>query len=214
MNDICFKLNNKCLYTDEELVNFNIPIFFVCRDDENNKYAVLCIDSEQLVYIVAQCSIESILAMLNSQITLRDFFLHTGSKWKVYAGEDYLSDEVEEITKMQEDELPANQYFELANAKIADYIKRLTEESPIVHYSRSYQQNLVLFNLPVVYQKINIVNNLIDDFSYLSENSGACYTACHYQQDKQVNIFNTEQYGLPLDDQHCFTISRGGLCYV
>ena len=129
MNEVSFKIDERYLYTDEELIEFNIPIFFICQDKNNQKYAVLCVDSEQLIYIVGKVEIKEILLMLNSRITLREFFMNISEKWRILAGEDYMSDELERIEELCEEELPVEgAYFELSNSKIENYKKRLNKE--------------------------------------------------------------------------------------
>lgn len=129
MSEVCFEIEGKRLYVDEELVEFDIPIFFICKDEKNDKYAVLCIDSKKQVYIIVKSDIGSVLQMLASQITLRDFFLNTCERWKVRAGDEYWLDDVEKIEIFQEDELPvAGTHFELENTKIKEYVKKLYEE--------------------------------------------------------------------------------------
>ena len=69
-NTVCFEIDGKALVLDKELITFTIPIFFICYDNDNQKYAVLCTDSEQLNYIVGKVDTNSILAMLNNTLSL------------------------------------------------------------------------------------------------------------------------------------------------
>lgn len=126
---VCFEINGRRLYLDEELVEFDIPLFFICRDADDNCYSVLCTDSEQLNYVVVCSNKRDILDMLNSKITMRALFLKNGRKWRICAGEDYYSDTVEEIDQPAEEELPVKgAFFELRSEKIPSYIRKLENE--------------------------------------------------------------------------------------
>ena len=78
---IFFDLNGKYLYLDHYLVDFDIPIFYICKDDLNNKYAVNCVDSHNGEYIICKTNNLNIKAMLENQLSLRDFMLDSDEKW-------------------------------------------------------------------------------------------------------------------------------------
>jgi hypothetical protein len=189
MGEICFKIGEKYLYLDEELVEFDIPIFFICKDVDNQKYVVLCIDSEELLYVIGKVSIEDILSMLTSEITLRDFFMKVNEKWKVFAGEDYLSDQVEKIEKFQDDELPTvGAYFELSNDKIETYKKRLVQESPMRQHNVIWKEQFLQY--PIQQQKA-IYRNLdkpIEPMMYININEELCYTNWCHKKDGWINL--------------------------
>ena len=128
-NTVCFEIDGKALVLDKELITFTIPIFFICCDNDNQKYAVLCTDSEQLNYIVGKVDTNSILAMLNNTLSLRDFFITAMEKWRILTGDDYTLDRIEKIETLHDDELPKiDTYFDFSNIKIEEYKKQLEYE--------------------------------------------------------------------------------------
>lgn len=45
--ELCFILDNKNIYLDHILVDYEyVPIFFLCKDDECQYYLALCTDIE------------------------------------------------------------------------------------------------------------------------------------------------------------------------
>lgn len=144
-NTICFEINGKSLMLDKALITFTIPIFFICCDDDNQKYAVLCTDSDQLNYIVGKIDTKSILDMLNNTLSLRDFFLAATEKWRILARDDYTLDIIEKIETLHDDELPkTDTYFEFSNIKIEEYKKQL--ECEIENNMYSTEQQLFLMH--------------------------------------------------------------------
>ena len=129
MNDVCFILGKTKLYIDEYLVDFDIPIFFVCKDDNNSKYAVECINTTDLIYVISKVDINDTLKMLNNEITLSDFIRNGKEYWFIKSGDSVENDNVEKNPFLNPDMLPKeNTYFELTNEKISNYIKKLNEE--------------------------------------------------------------------------------------
>ena len=145
---ICFEIDRKSLMLDKELITFTIPIFFICCDDDNQKYAVLCTDSDQLNYIVGEVDAQSILDMLNNTLSLRAFFLAATEKWRILAGDDYTRDIIEKIETLHDDELPKNDtYFDFSNIKIEEYKKQL--ECEIENNISSTEINTVCFQYTI-----------------------------------------------------------------
>ena len=190
MGEVCFEIEGKCLFLDEVLVEFNIPIFFICQDDDSQKYAVLCVDSDELVYIIGKVDIKDILLMLSSETTLRAFFQAITEKWRVYTGEEYCGDEVNRISAFREDELPTEgAYFELSNSKIERYIKKLNEERGLLQYNRNWQNVSLLYFLPQQVREVNIKDNYIfNPIKYTIENHEIGYTSWHCKSNRKSNF--------------------------
>lgn len=132
MDDVCFKIEKNLLFLEKELVEFNIPIFFICNNEENIRYSVLCVDSENLRYLVVQSDTEDILSMLKAEISMKELFLKGKKAWEIEAGEDYNSDIVKkaEVSFIKAEDLPQEgAYFDLKNEKIKEYIKFLKKEN-------------------------------------------------------------------------------------
>lgn len=138
MSDICFILENKNLYVDEYLVDFNIPIFFICKDDDNYKYAVECIDTKALTYVISKVDLTDVLDMLQNKVTLRDFILNGNNFWLIKSGDSIENDIVEVIKEIDSNKLPKeNEFLDLHNKKIENYIKKLEMEK--VSFNSSFE---------------------------------------------------------------------------
>ena len=130
INEVCFKIDSKNLYIDEYLVELNIPIFFICKDDANKKYAVMCENTSTLEYLICSVSINSLIKMLKNELTLYDFIKQSTFKWIIKSGETFESDIIELVTNLPDDYYPKkNEYLALENEKICNYIKRIEKES-------------------------------------------------------------------------------------
>ncbi len=108
-NELCFVVNGENLYLDKVLVAFNeIPIFFVCIDKKDNYYLVLCLDTEQMTYLVLKSSISDIWKMLTQRKTMRDTILHGSIFWMIESGNTPEDDSIEPIKKesIDDDVLP------------------------------------------------------------------------------------------------------------
>lgn len=126
---IQFLINKNKLYLEEVLVEFDIPLFFVCKDDSNNKYIVECIDEHKLEYIVSDTTNKDILDMLNKRCTMYDYIKRGKKYWKVITGENIETDDIEEINELTDDILPVKDaYYEHLSEKIKNYMKKLENE--------------------------------------------------------------------------------------
>ena len=103
INEVCFKIDSKNLYIDEYLVELNIPIFFICKDDANKKYAVMCENTSTLEYLICSVSINSLIKMLKNELTLYDFIKQSTFKWIIKSGETFESDIIELVTNLPDD---------------------------------------------------------------------------------------------------------------
>ena len=127
-NDVCFVINSKNLYVDEYLVELNIPIFFICKDDDNNRYAVICENTSELEYLICRISINSLYKMLKNELTLYDFIYESIEKWILKSGETIESDKVYAVSELRMDYYPKNEYLDLKSTKIVNYIKKIENE--------------------------------------------------------------------------------------
>ncbi len=128
--EICFKINSKNLYIDEYLVELNLPIFFICKDDDNLKYAVMCVNTTTLTYVVCKVTIDSIIKMLKNILSLYRFFMSSDEKWYVQSGDTIETDTCEKLQTLTDNLLPQkNTFLDLHNDKIKTYIERLQQES-------------------------------------------------------------------------------------
>lgn len=124
---LCFKINDRELFLEENLVNFNdIPIFFVCKDKMGYRYTVQCIDTEELSYYIARVLDKNLVAMLEGEISISKLMVDANEKWKVESGDTIESDSVKDIENFEKDSLPKEDaYFTLSNPEINNFKERL-----------------------------------------------------------------------------------------
>lgn len=127
---LCFNIDGNDLYLDKSLIRFNeIPIFFLCRDNNDVIYAVQCIDTEELNYYVVQVDKKNILGLLDNTLTIHDFMTSSKKKWEVQSGENISDDIVKPISQLNEEDLvEKNVYLSLDNTEISNYKDKIQEE--------------------------------------------------------------------------------------
>lgn len=130
MNEISFIINEVELYTEKILVEFEIPLLFICKDKSNKRYSVLCVNSDEERYLVVESKVRDIVRMIQNAITMKELFLNAknGAAWMITAGENFENDKVSiiDINKLAEEDLPADgAFYEVYNADIHDYVDTL-----------------------------------------------------------------------------------------
>lgn len=126
---IFFDLNGKYLYLDNYLVDYDIPIFYICKDSCNTKYAVMCIDSHNDEYIISKTCNKNIKAMLENQLTLRDFMLDSAEKWHTIYDSNLERDVSTLISDIEDSKLPKKEVFlDLYNKRVMDYLRIIEKE--------------------------------------------------------------------------------------
>ena len=127
--ELCFIIENKKLYSDKILVTFNeFPIFFVCKDEDNDYYLVLCRDMENLEYILVKSSVQDIYDMLIQKCSIKEAFLKTDFFYEVFGEIDLSSDRVNKLSSDRLDVsfLPNEDiYYEAQDACDIDYIANI-----------------------------------------------------------------------------------------
>lgn len=184
MNDtVFFDLNGKYLFLDSYLVDFDIPIFYICKDICNYKYAVMCIDSHNDEYIISKTCNKNIKAMLENQLTLRDFMLDSVEKWHTIYDSNMECDVSNLVSDIEDSKLPEKGVFlELYNKRVMDYLKVIENEIQsedielqVQMFFKKYQfyetKTIEIENLNLISDKnISVIMKLSDYFSeYLSD---------------------------------------------
>lgn len=127
--EVCFFINGNTLFLDKVLVSFNdTPIFFVCCDNSNNYYIVLCTDVEDLEYIIAESSLHSLYQMLSKKVEMRALFTEASHFWRIKAGDTWESDEVQYLDREQmvTSDLPyPNAYYEARKKEDVEYVEQV-----------------------------------------------------------------------------------------
>lgn len=133
--ELAFILEDRKLYIEKNIVIINIPLFFTCVDDDDQKYLVLCFDDENLKYLIAKTTNVDLIKMLNSETNLREPFKNSIKLWIVESGFDIKDDKVQPIKYhcIPTEFLPKKGAFlDLKNSSIEEYIKELENEIGII----------------------------------------------------------------------------------
>lgn len=115
-NKVLFKINNHMLYNDVKLIDLDVPVLFVCIDESQNRYLVLCVDPDDCYYLVVPITSHKLIQMLNGQITMRNPFETSDVIYSIITAPDYINDDItEKLPKEIDDEdLPRDgAYFNL-----------------------------------------------------------------------------------------------------
>lgn len=143
MSRITFILNGVALYTEKVLVEFEMPLLFICKDKSNKRYSVLCVDSDEERYLIVESRIRDIVQMIQNTITMKELFLKAKNSiaWMVKSGKTLSEDYVDtiDILNVEDEDLPADgAMYEIYNADIHDYVdmllNRKEEPEQIVYF--------------------------------------------------------------------------------
>lgn len=125
--ELCFYIEGNKLYLEQVLVDYNdIPIFFVCKDD-NTYYVALCSDIEELSYIVVKLSEVELFNLLHGKLSMREAFTIQQKYWEVKSGEEIEADTVicRPIEEIDCSVLPQEgACFEILTDEVSAYVKK------------------------------------------------------------------------------------------
>ncbi|MCI8483404.1 MAG: hypothetical protein HFH41_03570 [Lachnospiraceae bacterium] len=129
--ELCFCIEKKELYLEQVLVDYmEIPIFFLCKNSVQY-YLALCIDIDELNYIVTKASISEIYNLLHGKIPMRDVILQQEGYWDVLSGEEVSMDTVTKhlIGELNKSFLPEEgACFEILTEKMEEFVKKFDNE--------------------------------------------------------------------------------------
>lgn len=135
--ELCFYIENKGLYLEQVLVDYNdVPIFFLCKNEEQF-YIALCTDMEELSYVIEKLSLAEVYKLLHGMITMRDVYLTHKEYWEIISGEEISSDSVTKrtIDCIDRSTLPEeNAYFQILTEEIKSYVEAFDNE----YFSNKY----------------------------------------------------------------------------
>ena len=165
-NKILFKINNHMLYNDVKLIDLDVPVLFVCIDESQNRYLVLCVDPDDCYYLVVPITSHKLIQMLNGQITMRNPFETSDVIYSIITAPDYINDDITEKSpkEIDDEDLPRDgAYFNLKlhddlnsyisdlqnNFQTSDSLKLvLSDEWNIKeHYDASLKEYLIYYDL-------------------------------------------------------------------
>ena len=133
MNKVYFKIKEQFLYLDYMLEIYDsIPLFYVCKDDNKERYLVLCKDFDNEAYLITKITLQDLSDMLSGKRDIRASFLRSPVFWTIRClGKNYNEDSVIEknITDFPLEFLPkSGEYYELYDDEHKDYAKRIDSE--------------------------------------------------------------------------------------
>lgn len=166
--EICFKINFNELFLEQVLVEYNkTPIYFVCKDDNEVYYIVLCVDIDEEKYIIIETKIENLVNLLKQKITMREIILIEKNYWEIVAG-----DTIEEDICIQRnmeaicvEDLPyENSYFKVVTKAHHDFLEQIRS----LAFSQTEEwvnvNNSIISRSDELAVQINIENITVDDF--------------------------------------------------
>lgn len=117
-------------YIEQILAELDIPIFFICKDENNSRYACLTIDEGDGQYIVEKINVPDLIAVLENNLTLYDFFKNKNNDYLYLTKYDFESDIMNyntiKITDISDEYLPTKgEYFDLMDEELRKYLSFL-----------------------------------------------------------------------------------------
>lgn len=168
-NQVHFILNGNKLFLEQILVELDVPLLYICADEIERKYVVLCIDSDIPEYIVTSSTYDNILKMLNNEIPMREIFQLNEEIWKVQTGKT-LNKDISKVVKsclLSDLELPEKgAYFELTNEEISQYKETLKKKNHKYDFSYVYNSSDIVYKDITISKKIDIMNHVFKNIKY------------------------------------------------
>lgn len=129
--EICFIIDSKELILEQVLVDYNdIPVYFVCKDIQNQYYIILCTDIDNEKYIITKTQISKLIQLLTQEITMRDLIICESDFWDISAG-DNIEDDIYEKKSMElinlEDLPYDNSYFKVVTKAHKNFLSKLKD---------------------------------------------------------------------------------------
>lgn len=162
MNEnICFKIEAEVLYLEQVLVELDFPVMYTCLDRNLVRYLVLCVDYEELKYMVIKVNNDFLIKILTQKMPMRDIFVLSKEVFLITSADDFENDKIEKKsgTRLDEDDLPLKDaFFEIMNDEITEFIKNIEEEKHVFIFRQSIQQRFII-PLKYYFKKVFEVNN-------------------------------------------------------
>lgn len=176
---LCFRIEQHDLFLEKTLVLFNdVPLFFICRNEYNQRFLVLCTELERLEYLVALISLSNLKNMLFQKCTMRNAILEGEKFWQIVSGDTIEDDSYKVIEKDKIDLsiLPAeNAFYRAIFQEDKEYIAEIDSE---------YLESL---KFDVIDRGINI---LVDSADFLTENINSVIESISENVSTMVGYFD------------------------
>ena len=127
---LCFKVNGKEIYKELDLLVFDIPILFVCKDDDNNRYLALCLDIDDAEYYLISITNHELKQMITGKMEIRECFINCKNFYFIRSGKTVDCDEVTLLSAddLSDDELPdKGALFTIHNDEIDSFVNGLDD---------------------------------------------------------------------------------------
>lgn len=133
MNKVYFEIDNHDLYLDYMLEEYDyVPILYVCKDEEQERYLVLATDFEKESYLISKITLVDLNNMLLGKLDMRSAFLNQPKFWSVQCnGTEYQNDIVNEYetSSYPVEYLPAkDEFYVLYDEEHKEYQRRIAKE--------------------------------------------------------------------------------------
>lgn len=115
------------LYLESILVTFDVPLLFVCKTKDNNRYLVLSEDERE--YLVSKCSDKMLLDMLQNKTPMDKVFMDSDENIliQIDSKENECVGKVIDRKDLHAGMLPdKGAYFESNNDNIKEYVDRVS----------------------------------------------------------------------------------------
>lgn len=128
--NLVFKVNNKELYLDKVLVDFDgLPLYFVCKDEDERYYMALCTDTICYQYILVSVTEMDLYLLLNEKLPMRDIILKQEKYWEIMEDEDGDSVELLKMSSIIKKNLPKEgAVFKILTEDMKEYVKKFNDE--------------------------------------------------------------------------------------
>lgn len=172
---LCFIIEKQSLYLEKVLVFFNdVPLFFICRNDENQRFLILCTELEQFEYLIVQMDLSNLRNMLLQKCTMRNAILNGEMFWKVVSGNTIENDFCEAIDKSKIDlSLLPNEgaLYKKVFQEDEDYIKQIESEYlKRLKFDAIDEINVLINSTDILTENLNIIiDNISDSISTMVE---------------------------------------------
>lgn len=129
--ELCFIIEDKKIYLEQILVDYmEVPLFFLCKE-KKQYYIALCVDMEELRYLLAKLSLSDVYSLLHGKMPMRDVILKQQEYWDIISGDDISSDIVtkNDIDMLDISLLPEkNAPFKILTKQLQSYIQQFDSD--------------------------------------------------------------------------------------
>ena len=173
--ELCFVIDSVKVYLEQVLVDYiDVPIFFLCKGNEQY-YLALCIDIDELEYIVVKPSLLEVYYLLHGKTPMRDVLLKQKEYWNIISGEEIVSDVVtrRSIDSLDIALLPEeNACFQILTKQMREFVQKFDSDEILVGFSLENlirnidqftelvdykMQKTIQINLPSYDEKLNYI---------------------------------------------------------